>query len=342
MDLHLVDQDAARNLVELNTTNSDHCFVIALRLGPAKRGTYARKQFLDPEWLGDVIVRASVERLHFLRLIRQRRQNQNRHAAERAQAAAHFDSVHARHRQVEQDDIRPLGGDGIQGHATIGRRTEPVPAWFQDGAQRLEYLRLIIDCQDARIAGTTGHTGLRPSSAFGITSTKQTPPSALSSTDKRPPCASTAARAIASPSPTPGFACSRRSYFIKIRSRASAGTPGPASLTVRRRSRPRSPPSILTGVPGGVCTATFSSSAVNAWLTRLASILTTPRSSIAKWIGRGPSAGRQRSSAADATSPGALSSQCGHRPFSRRRRASASVTKRMSRSASASMLDNRR
>src|SRR6266571_4205571 len=29
-----------------------------------------------------------------------------------------------------------------------------------------------------------------------------------------------------------------RWYLVKIRSRASAGTPGPASLTVRRRSRP--------------------------------------------------------------------------------------------------------
>ena len=93
------------------------------RLVAAQRRADARQQLLGAERLGDVVVRAGVERLDLLRLVDARRQHQDRHATPVAQPTTHLDAVQARQRQVEQDDVRPLGSARLERDRPAAERT---------------------------------------------------------------------------------------------------------------------------------------------------------------------------------------------------------------------------
>src|SRR5260221_7338157 len=93
-------------------------------------------------------------------------------------------------------------------------------------------------------------------SATGSVKLKSAPPPARSSTEMAPPCASTSARTMARPSPVPPVAAARegsaRKKRSKMRSRSSAGTPGPESATLSRTSCPVRAADTSMCPPGGV------------------------------------------------------------------------------------------
>ena len=73
---------------------------------PAERRAHARQQFVGPERLGHVVVGARVERLDLRPLLAFHRQHDDRHARHRANPAAQLDTVHARHVEVGDHQLR--------------------------------------------------------------------------------------------------------------------------------------------------------------------------------------------------------------------------------------------
>ena len=95
----------------------------------------------------------------------------------------------------------------------------------------------------------------------GSSMVKRAPPPGRVSPVMRPPCASTIARQIARPRPTPGVALSLRprSNIWKIASSRCLGRPGPWSSTNTLTRSPAAAALISIGVPGGVYLPAFSS-----------------------------------------------------------------------------------
>ena len=96
----------------------------------------------------------------------------------------------------------------------------------------------------------------------------------------RPPCASTIARQIARPRPTPGVADSRspRENFSNSRSSRPAGKPGPLSATLTSRSGDTARALTVTSLPIGVYLAAFSNRLANTRSINTASNATNGRS----------------------------------------------------------------
>src|SRR5258706_6691027 len=83
---------------------------------------------------------------------------------------------------------------------------------------------LVVDDQDRRL-----HASFRAGDAEGSRKKKRAPPPASDATAILPSCASTIRRAIARPRPTPLARVVKNGS--NTRSRRSAGTPGPRSVT---------------------------------------------------------------------------------------------------------------
>src|SRR6185369_12444762 len=101
VDLSFVDGDAAREHIDHQASGGDDRLVVAARLITPKRGANARQQLFGTKRLGDVVVRASVQRLDLLVLVHARREHQDRDATPVAQPPTYFDAVHARQGKVQ-------------------------------------------------------------------------------------------------------------------------------------------------------------------------------------------------------------------------------------------------
>jgi hypothetical protein len=198
-------------------------------LSAAQRRPNTGEQLFNAERFGDEVICARVERFNFAYLVRQRRQDQDWYTAERAQAPAHLDAIDTWHSQIEQHHVRPLLRDGVETHGAIRSGAQAVAASFEDRFERLQKLWLVVDCQDRWVASVAGHTASGSVSTCGMSTTNRAPPNGFSSTHKRPPCDSTAARAIARPRPAPGLVA-RAAHT----SRRFAGAPK-AECRVQRR-----------------------------------------------------------------------------------------------------------
>ena len=96
-----------------STTRSPFLKTEISSVGPgfALRGTQAREQFRRAEWLGDVIVRAGIERGDFAGFIITHRQNKHRRFAPFAQPFQDFEAIHVGQAEIEQNDGRLAIGD---------------------------------------------------------------------------------------------------------------------------------------------------------------------------------------------------------------------------------------
>src|SRR5437660_5025103 len=163
-----------------------------------------------------------------------------RRVLDRPNAPQHFDSIQsARHAQIEQHGIDAASGDKRQ-RIPAGRGQVRAIAEIGDGfGQPVAYGIIVVDDQDGR---------------HGSSISKTVPEGVEETRRASPPWARAISRAIASPSPVPSARAVANGS--NNRSRMSAGTPGPVSLT-RKRSVPS--PAVVATVttpPGRVfCTA---------------------------------------------------------------------------------------
>ena len=116
----------------------------------AQRHANARQQFFNAKGLRQVIIGAFVQRHDFIAFVVAHRQHDDGHAGPFAQPRADFKAVHVRQTQIEDDHIRRIGGGQRQAlFAATGRRHLKVP-FGQDGFQRAQNLRLVVDDQNVR------------------------------------------------------------------------------------------------------------------------------------------------------------------------------------------------
>src|SRR5581483_3618519 len=228
--------DGARNEIDPQVADLEH----GLRrgFGPAERRAQPGQQLVDAERLRHVVVGAGVERCDLVLLVVDDRQDDDRHRAPAAQLARDVGAASIRENEVEDHGVRRTHGGARQRLLARRGRVDVVARSAQARLERAQDLRLVVDDEDARHAGTGAPT------AAGSSTTKCAPPSAGSARSV-PPFASTKPRAIARPRPAPP--CSPSAWNgSKMRSRSAIAGPSfstwirteSADDSTRRRTSP--------------------------------------------------------------------------------------------------------
>src|SRR5258707_2067434 len=176
-----------------------------LQLMPQRRA-HAGEQLIHPEWFGEVIVGAEIERLDFSSLIAAARQHNDRHAVVApADHAEQFMALDIRKAEIENNQSGLLGQQferdlavrGFQNLVTL--RAQPHP-------QQLADRRLVVDDKDLdRRSGHAAVSSAAEAAGMGNRMVNTAPPRSVRLLAETVPCiASTKPREIASPRPVPG------------------------------------------------------------------------------------------------------------------------------------------
>jgi hypothetical protein len=115
--------------------------------GTPDRGPHAGEKFLHPERLGDVVVRAGVERLDLVGAVGSPGQHDDGRLGPAAQALDHLHAFQIGQAEVEDHQVRRMPGGDLERFGPGGRHVHPVFAHPQVDAQRTEDLRLVVDDQ---------------------------------------------------------------------------------------------------------------------------------------------------------------------------------------------------
>src|SRR5260221_5562116 len=252
-----------------------------------------RQHLPHPERLGEIVVGTGIQRGDLVRFVGARRQHDDRHRTPAAQIADELDAVEVRQPEVQHDEIG-FAGAGLDEPILCGLRLEYlVSLCFQRSAHEAADLLFILHDQHgngrcvhgvrAVVAGcgisspAAGISGGEPS---GSRMMNLGPPPGPRSARIFPRWASTMARLMASPRPTPGVADSRspRANFSNIASSEPGTSPGPLSATMMRSRSPRTEPSMRVSLPFGVYLAAFSKILTRTRSNNTASISTSGRS----------------------------------------------------------------
>src|SRR6266446_9704476 len=243
----------------------------------------AGHQFAGAERFGHVVIRAIVQRGNLVFFAVAHREHQDRNAAPFAQPFEDAHAVHVGQTQVQQHQfgvsLRGFGEAVLAG----GRFEYAVAMRFQTHAQQPANLHFVVYHQDDRLAGWTAAHNFPSAGIGGVVPSgkrivKAAPPPARFSALTWPPWASTNPLTMESPKPVPpAGAAGARKNLSKTRWVASAGSPGPRSATVNRSDRSSTRALTCTAVPGGVCSAAFSSRLVKACCISTKSICTSCR-----------------------------------------------------------------
>src|SRR3989449_7792137 len=260
MDLHAVAPDDVLFQVRRDLAQLEYRLAGAGAGGVAQRRAHAREQLADAEGLGDIVVRAGVERLDLRALLRARREHQDRHRRPGANAPDHVHAVDVGQAEVDDRQVRLLAA-GVDGAARAGAGLDDSIAFGGErGAQEPADLRLVLDDEDRPSGFGHASRGTCGAGSTGRVKRNAAPPSARVSAQMRPPGRRTMAPQRARPSPPPATVPSvlPRWNLANSCSGSPAGNPGPASST--ETSRPSSCLSTrsVMRVPGGVCLAAFS------------------------------------------------------------------------------------
>src|ERR1700722_16094630 len=171
-----------------------------------QRGAHTGEQFVHPEWLGEVVVGAEIERLDLAGLIAAARQHDDGHAVvAAADHAQQFMTLDVGQAEIENDEggilrqqfERRLAVRSFQYIVTLGAQAHP---------QQFPYRRVIVDDKNLDRRGV--HAAVSSASAAAGTGSLMVSTAPLRSA-RLPaeivPCiASTKPREIASPRPVPG------------------------------------------------------------------------------------------------------------------------------------------
>src|SRR5438552_1496036 len=281
------------------------------------------------EGLGDVVGRAQLHRLDGDLLRAEGGDHDDRRLRRvLAHPAQHVHAAHTLQAEVGDDEVVARLREPPQGLLAREHGIDLVPARAEQALDGDADRALVVDDQDAALHGA---------SASGRVTRKTRPGPSAGTATISPPCASTAWRAIARPSPVP--VCFKEKKGSKRRGSASAGTPGPLSVTDRVATPFPLPMATTTRRgDGDVASASraFSSRLTSTWRSLSRSARASTPDCASKWtaIPAASSRGRSASSVARASSPRSTGSK---RSSSRRAKRSRSPTCRSTRSSSARM-----
>ena len=109
------------------------------------------QQVVGPEGLGDVGGRAGAVGLHHVRQLRPRGEEHHRDVLGVAELelAAHLVAVHARHGDVEEDEVRVAGEGELEALLAGGRGEHLVAVGGEDGGDRRGQVAVVVDHQYA-------------------------------------------------------------------------------------------------------------------------------------------------------------------------------------------------
>ena len=131
-----------------------------------QEGADAEQHLVRMERLADEVLRAARQRLTLRSLAQITGQHQDREVArlrDLVQLIEHRQTIHVRHVQVEQNQIRPETHVRFGNLPRIHRAFDAAEAGaLQHSAQERDVLRLVVDDQDARVLeDSNGHRGAK-------------------------------------------------------------------------------------------------------------------------------------------------------------------------------------
>src|SRR6266540_4207934 len=268
----------ATRQIDLEFAESENGGADLLRLCPAELGPETGQDLLHPEWLGHVIVGPGVEGRDLVGLLVPDGKDDDRDVGEGPHPTDHLGAVEIGKAQIQEHQVRSVLGRCHHGLLAGAGGLDRVAVGLQARPQGPSNLGLVVHHQDRGHGAGSCFTGC--DSATGSSKTTAVPPDGDPSTQMRPPCASTTARAIARPRPLPvrPLAPSPRKKGSNTRARSGAGMPGPWSAT-RTWTEPRHGAAETTiSPPGGEYRTEFSRRLDRTWSICTGSMGTSGRS----------------------------------------------------------------
>lgn len=116
----------------------------------AQGGAQPGGQLGDAEGLGDVVVGATVQRLHLLGLAGADREHDHRHRRQLADPAQHLLAVDVGQAEVEDHQVGPVLHHPLQPLGAAGRLDRGIAVGGQADLEEAADLRLVVDDQDTR------------------------------------------------------------------------------------------------------------------------------------------------------------------------------------------------
>ena len=165
------------------------------RSAPQQR-PYARGELLPTERLLQVVVRSDIEQARMLLGALLSGEHQDRRVRALADLVADLIARHPRQPAVEDHQVGMLVGVPLERRLAVVRGDDLIAVLPQQRADHADHRGLVVDHEDG------GHA--LASRAAGMLKAKVAPPSALSSYQMSPPCASITRRDEKSPIPVPG------------------------------------------------------------------------------------------------------------------------------------------
>src|SRR5262245_9085120 len=267
VDRSPVERDEATAQVDLEIARADDRRGGVAAVAPPEGGPQTGEHFLDPEGLRDVVVGPRVQRRHLVGLAVPDREHDDRDLRERADTPDHLGAVQVGKAEVQEQELGSDLGGRHDRLAAGADRAHLVAVRLQARPHRAPDLGLVVADEHAGHRRTssrdTASCGIGEASRPGSSNTTAAPPPGAPSTQMRPPCASTIAREIASPSPLPPLASGPPApSWVKAsntRSRSAGAMPGPWSATRTWTAERHGTTEIVTSPPGGENRTAFSS-----------------------------------------------------------------------------------
>ena len=118
-----------------------------MQLHAAQVGPDPRRQFLGDDRLGHVVVGARLQARDQIMRVRLGGDDDDRHEAVGANAAAHLETRHVGQAEIEQHQLRFRGGERFEARAAVGRLVDHVPFVLEREAQGEPDLVVVLDEQ---------------------------------------------------------------------------------------------------------------------------------------------------------------------------------------------------
>ena len=110
--------------------------------------SHARMDFFELEWLSYIVHTADGKRLDLVNCLTQRANEDDRYFFQPVvcfQLFAYFISIHLRHQDIQQDEIRRFYLSHLQRKFTTWHRTHLVSLFLQHSRKELQVSRCVID-----------------------------------------------------------------------------------------------------------------------------------------------------------------------------------------------------
>src|SRR5438309_3190517 len=133
--------------------------------GTAQRYANAGVKLLHAERLGEVVVRAGLQRAHLIGLLAHDRQDDDRNLGPAADLLQRAETAHLRHGEVEQDHVRRPALNLDQALGAVPRDFDLIAQQLEPAPHAVADLGLVIDHQHAR-----GHAYATEGTAGSVTS----------------------------------------------------------------------------------------------------------------------------------------------------------------------------